>query len=41
MHPVCFLTLPMSHIAERMGIEMMGIYQGGTFSFPETLGIVS
>lgn len=37
MHPYIFSYLPMSHIAERMGIEMMGIYQGGTFSFPETL----
>ncbi|HRF32548.1 MAG TPA: AMP-binding protein [Cyclobacteriaceae bacterium] len=36
-HPVVFSYLPMSHIAERMGIEMMCIYQGGTFSFPETL----
>lgn len=36
-HPIIFSYLPMSHIAERMGIEMMGIYQGGTFSFPETL----
>lgn len=37
MHPILFSYLPMSHIAERMGIELMGIYQGGTFSFPETL----
>ncbi|HRJ29356.1 MAG TPA: AMP-binding protein [Cyclobacteriaceae bacterium] len=36
-HPTLFSYLPMSHIAERMGIEMMGIYQGGNFSFPETL----
>ncbi len=36
-HPVLFSYLPMSHIAERMGIEMMGVYQGGTFSFAETL----
>lgn len=36
-HPVLFSYLPLSHIAERMGIEMMGIYQGGTFSFAETL----
>lgn len=36
-HPIIFSYLPMSHIAERMGIEMMGIYLGGTFSFPETL----
>ncbi|HEY3429687.1 MAG TPA: AMP-binding protein, partial [Cyclobacteriaceae bacterium] len=26
-HPVLFSYLPMSHIAERMGIEIMGIYQ--------------
>lgn len=37
LHPSLFSFLPMSHIAERMGIEMMGIYQGGMFSFPETL----
>lgn len=37
IHPTLFSYLPMSHIAERMGIEMMGIYQGGNFSFPETL----
>ncbi|MBX2944597.1 MAG: AMP-binding protein [Cyclobacteriaceae bacterium] len=36
-HPVLFSYLPLSHIAERMGIEVMGLYQGGTFSFPETL----
>lgn len=36
-HPVLFSYLPMSHIAERMGIEIMGIYQGGSFSFAETL----
>ena len=32
-----FSYLPMSHIAERMGIEMVGIYQGVKFSFPESL----
>ncbi len=37
LHPSLFSYLPMSHIAERMGIEMMGIYQGGMFSFSETL----
>jgi long-chain acyl-CoA synthetase len=37
MHPSLFSYLPMSHIAERMGIEMMGIYQGGMFSFSESL----
>ena len=35
--PYLFSYLPMSHIAERIGIEMVGIYLGGTFSFPETL----
>jgi len=35
--PRLFSYLPMSHIAERMGIEMIGIYQGGFFSFAETL----
>ncbi|MBX2899350.1 MAG: AMP-binding protein [Cyclobacteriaceae bacterium] len=37
MHPTLFSYLPMSHIAERMGIELMGVYQGGSFTFPETL----
>ncbi|MBP9924671.1 MAG: AMP-binding protein [Cyclobacteriaceae bacterium] len=41
LHPISFSYLPMSHIAERMGIEMMGIYQGATFSFSETLGTFS
>jgi long-chain acyl-CoA synthetase len=36
-NPALFSYLPLSHIAERMGIEMMGIYQGGSFSFAETL----
>ena len=36
-HPVLFSYLPMSHIAERMGIELMGVYKGGSFSFAETL----
>ncbi|MDL5047698.1 AMP-binding protein [Oscillatoria amoena NRMC-F 0135] len=37
LHPTLFSYLPLSHIAERLGIELMGIYQGGNFSFPETL----
>ncbi len=37
MHPRVFSYLPISHIAERMGIEMYGIYSGGEFSFAETL----
>ncbi len=32
-----FSYLPMSHIAERIGIEMIGIYNGATFSFAESL----
>lgn len=32
-----FSYLPLSHIAERIGIEMGGIYCGGTVSFPESL----
>jgi long-chain acyl-CoA synthetase len=37
MHPRVFSYLPLSHIAERMGIEMVGIYNGGMFSFAESL----
>lgn len=36
-HPNLFSYLPMSHIAERMGIEMVAIYDGGTLSFAESL----
>ncbi|MBX2955731.1 MAG: AMP-binding protein [Cyclobacteriaceae bacterium] len=36
-HPTLFSYLPLSHIAERLGVELMGVYQGGNFSFPETL----
>ncbi len=32
-----FSYLPLSHIAERIGIEMGSIYAGGCISFPETL----
>ncbi len=32
-----FSYLPLSHIAERIGIEMGSIYQGGCVSFPESL----
>ncbi|MBR9854942.1 MAG: AMP-binding protein [Algicola sp.] len=32
-----FSYLPLSHIAERIGIEMICIYAGSTVSFPETL----
>lgn len=36
-HPKLFSYLPMSHIAERIGIEMICIYDGGTLSFAESL----
>lgn len=39
MHPKLFSFLPLSHIAERMGIEMVGIYQGALFSFSESLEV--
>ena len=32
-----FSYLPLSHIAERIGIEMGAFYRGGVVSFPETL----
>lgn len=35
--PRYFSYLPLSHIAERMGIEMIGLYSGASFSFPESL----
>ena len=37
MHPRLFSYLPISHIAERAGIEMIGIYRGAIFSFAESL----
>lgn len=36
-HPNLFSYLPMSHIAERMGIEMIAIYDGGSLSFAESI----
>ncbi len=36
LRPRLFSYLPMSHIAERAGIEMVGIYLGATFSFAES-----
>jgi len=39
MQPQMFSYLPLSHIAERMGIQMYGIYAGGTFSFAESLDL--
>ena len=37
MHPKLFSYLPLSHIAERVGIEICGIYRGAEFSFAESL----
>jgi long-chain acyl-CoA synthetase len=36
-HPVVFSFLPLSHIAERIGIELATIAMGGSFSFPLSL----
>jgi long-chain acyl-CoA synthetase len=36
-HPRMFSYLPISHIAERAGIEMVGLYIGAEFSFAENL----
>lgn len=36
-HPDMFSYLPLSHIAERAGIEMVGLYLGARFSFAESL----
>ena len=35
--PRFFSYLPLAHIAERVGVEIHGIYRGATFSFPESL----
>lgn len=37
VHPKLFSYLPISHIAERMGIEVYGLYAGAEFSFAESL----
>ena len=37
LHPELFSYLPLSHIAEKMGIEMNAIFSGGTISFAESL----
>ncbi len=37
LHPSLFSYLPLSHIAERLGIEGFGIYRGAEFSFAESL----
>jgi long-chain acyl-CoA synthetase len=36
-HPRLFSYLPLSHVAERMVVQLLGIYRGGTISFAETL----
>lgn len=36
-HPKYFSYLPLSHIAERIGIEMAAFYRCATVSFPESL----
>ena len=36
-NPRYFSYLPMTHIAERAGIELSSIFRGGTVSFPESL----
>jgi long-chain acyl-CoA synthetase len=36
-NPRLFSYLPLSHVAERMVVEMLAIYEGGTISFAETL----
>ena len=35
--PRFFSYLPLSHVAERIGINFQGMYRGATVSFPETL----
>ena len=37
LHPRLFSYLPLSHIAERLGVEMNAIYSAGTISFAESL----
>jgi long-chain acyl-CoA synthetase len=37
LHPRLFSYLPLSHIAERAGIEIYGLYSGALFSFAESL----
>jgi len=36
-HPKMFSYLPLSHIAERVGIELLGIYKGSEISFAESI----
>ena len=37
LRPRLFSYLPMSHIAERAGVEVIGLYRGASFSFAESL----
>jgi long-chain acyl-CoA synthetase len=37
VQPALLSYLPLSHIAERIGIEYIGIYSGGCFSFAESI----
>jgi long-chain acyl-CoA synthetase len=39
MQAKLFSYLPMSHIAERIGIEIVGFYLGATFSFAESIEV--
>jgi long-chain acyl-CoA synthetase len=41
LNPKLFSYLPLSHIAERTGIEMIGLYTGAQFSFAESLDTFS
>jgi len=36
-HPRFFSFLPLSHVAERVAIEIHGIFKGAVFNFPESL----
>ena len=36
-HPIFFSYLPLSHIAERIGIEIGGMYRGASLTFSESL----
>ena len=36
-HPRFFSFLPLSHVAERVAIELHGIHKGAIFNFPESL----
>ena len=36
-YPRFFSYLPLSHIAERVGLEIQGLFRGANFTFPESL----